>query len=143
MKKPYILTAHNKLEELVRLEAEALINNPLRFLDDSDGEISNNKTFFEMSIESLFIIIDETMIDVIKKTLIDFGYKLTIEDATEKLLFNQISFKDVPDDIKNEINDYYIKRYDINDILDKINTVGIEKLSELDKSILNKKTLSY
>lgn len=143
MKKPYILTAHNKLEELVRLEAEALINNPLRFLDDSDGEISNNKTFFEMSIESLFIIIDETMIDVIKKTLIDFGYKLTIEDATEKLLFDQISFKDVPDDIKNEINDYYIKRYDINDILDKINTVGIEKLSELDKSILNKKTLSY
>ena len=125
------------------MEAEALINNPLRFLDDSDGEISNNKTFFEMSIESLFIIIDETMIDVIKKTLIDFGYKLTIEDATEKLLFDQISFKDVPDDIKNEINDYYIKRYDINDILDKINTVGIEKLSELDKSILNKKTLSY
>jgi hypothetical protein len=143
MKKPYILTAHNKLEELIRLEAEALINNPLRFLDDNNGDISNNKTFFELSVESLFIIIDESMIDVIKETLIDFGYNLTIEDATEKLLFDQINFKNITDDVKEEINKYYIKTYDFNDILDKINIVGIEKLNELDKSILNKKTLSY
>jgi hypothetical protein len=143
MKKPYILTAHNKLEELIRLEAEALINNPLRFLDDNNSEISNNKTFFELSVESLFIIIDESMIDVIKETLIDFGYNLTVEDATEKLLFDQINFKNITDDVKEEINKYYIKTYDFNDVLDKINTVGIEKLNELDKSILNKKTLSY
>jgi hypothetical protein len=83
------------------------------------------------------------MIDVIKETLIDFGYNLTVEDATEKLLFDQINFKNITDDVKEEINKYYIKTYDFNDVLDKINTVGIEKLNELDKSILNKKTLSY
>jgi hypothetical protein len=61
---------------------------------------------------------------------IDFSY----ENITNKVFFNEVNFEDVY--FTKEIEDFIKENITLDDILDKINCLGIDSLTEIDKKIL-------
>lgn len=151
MEKPYLIKIHNSEEEYKALKVNFDIQKPLAFLDEitvgltksGDGKLASNITSFDITPQLEFSLIDDSVIDKMKTALIDFGFEITIIDATEDLLHNKIDLTNASEFTRHCINKFYIKTFDSDDILDKINylKIGFESLTELDKSIINKKTL--
>lgn len=142
MKKPYIFIKYNPITELEKLDAKSKLENPLEFLEyiRINGDWANDAPAFDLSPRLEFIISDDTLINRITDVLIDFGFILTIIDATEALLLGRINLSKAPEKIIEEINKFYIETFNGDDILDKINVKGFESLTEIDKYILNKKS---
>lgn len=142
MKKPYIITKFNSIDVLDFLEAKSKFDKPLAFLEiiNINGDWASNAPSFDLSKSLEFVLIDDTLICDVETALTNYGLNITITDVTEALLFGRIDLTNAPEDIKKEINDFYFNIFNNDDILDKICKIGIESLTELDKSILNKKS---
>ena len=141
MKKPYIITKLNPIAELENLEAKSRIDNPLGFLEiiKINDKWASDAPAFDFSPTLEFILIDDTLIERIIKALTDYGFNIVVNEVTEELLHGKIDLTEASCEVKEEINNFYIDFFDNDDILDKICSLGMESLTELDKSILNKK----
>ena len=148
MEKPYIITVHNSEEEFKALKAKFKVENPLAFLDDiivgltesGNGKIASNVVTFEIAPNIDFTIYDESVIDKVKVALTDFGFIITIKDATIDLLHNKIDYSKASEFTRYCIDEYYLNTFDSDDIFDKMNSLGgLDQLTEVDKSIINKK----
>lgn len=140
MKKPYIVTTHNSLEEIKILEEKILeIGDPLMFLSDIriNGSWANDIPHFYFDKQHEFGIVDDSLITAIETAMVDFGYIITITDVTTDLLHGKVDLTNADDETKNKINDFYFDLFDKNDVLDKISKLGIESLTITDKQILN------
>jgi hypothetical protein len=147
MIRPYIITTHNLDNSFTELKAKFKLEKPLAFLDkitiglsnSGEGRLASNITSFEITPKIEFLLVDDSVIGKINTALTDFGFEVTITDVTEDLLHNKIDYSNASEFTKYCIDKYYVDNFDVNDILDKINSVGIEKLTVIDKSIINKK----
>jgi len=141
MKKPYIITKLNPIAELEYLDTKSRIDNPLGFLETIkiNDKWASDAPAFDLSPRLEFILIDDTLIERIIKALTDYGFNIVVNEVTEELLLGKIDLAEASCDVKEEINNFYLNYFDNDDILDKICSLGMESLTELDKSILNKK----
>ena len=143
MKRPYIITAHNSETEYNKLKAEADLNDPLEFLGDiklHTGEWADEIVCFDISAQSEFAIIDDSVIGKINTALIDFGFNVNISDVSQDLLYNKIDLTNAPVEVLSKITKYYVETYEIDDVLEKIFAFGKDFLSKSDYVILNKKS---
>lgn len=146
MEKPYLIEIHNLEEEFKTLKVKFDIQNPLAFLDNiivgltesGNGKMASNVTTFDIKPQLEFTIYDDSVIDKVSDTLNEFGFIITIKDATNDLLHDKIDCSNASEFTKYCINKYYLERFDSDDILDKINLVGVDALNDFDRHIIKK-----
>jgi len=146
MEKPYIIEIHNPEEEFKSLKVKFDIQNPLAFLDNvivgltesGNGKIASNVTTFDITPQLEFTIYDDSVIDKVSDALNEFGFIITIKDATNDLLHDKIDYSNASEFTRYCIYKYYLERFDSDDILDKISLVGIDALNDFDRHIIKK-----
>lgn len=92
-----------------------------------------NVDIVENGLVSSYLICDEKSLDFIVSLLYKYEVKFKLKDITKIFLYGQVTVDDV------DFQNFLKENLDIDTILDKINEVGIDYLSDLDKFILNKK----
>lgn len=124
-----------KIYNLTPEDSDNLSNS----LDDSEVfalETLQNKVLnvdvIEDGMVSSYLICDEKCLDFILSLLYKYEIRFKLKDITKIFLYGQVTIDD--DDFQN----YLKENLDIDTILDKINEIGIESLSLLDKEILSK-----
>lgn len=91
-----------------------------------------NVDIVENGLVSSYLICDEKSLDFIVSLLYKYEVKFKLKDITKIFLYGQVTVDDV------DFQNFLKESLDIDTILDKINEVGIESLTDLDKEILSK-----
>jgi hypothetical protein len=92
-----------------------------------------NVDIVENGLVSSYLICDEKSLDFIVSLLYKYEVKFKLKDITKIFLYGQVTIDDI------DFQNFLKENLDIDTILDKINEVGIDYLSDLDIFILNKK----
>lgn len=80
-----------------------------------------------------FLLIDDETYSRVKKMLDRIGVNYLVEDITDEYVNGS---KKISGMLKEQLDSFIIKNTTIDDILDRINEVGIEKISLLEKKFL-------
>ena len=96
-----------------------------------DGNISYDLVGENGTINS-YLMCSEEVLDYTKSLFYKYEVKFVISDITNDFLIGKVNIDD------KDFQNYLLENLDIDTILDKINELGIESLSEVDKSILSK-----
>lgn len=91
-----------------------------------------NVDIVENGLVSSYLICDEKSLDFIVSLLYKYEVKFKLKDITKIFLYGQVTVDDV------DFQNFLKESLDIDTILDKINEVGIDSLTDLDKEILSK-----
>ena len=91
-----------------------------------------NVDIVENGLVSSYFICDEKSLDFIVSLLYKYEVKFKLKDITKIFLYGQVTVDDV------DFQKFLKESLDIDTILDKINEVGIDSLTDLDKEILSK-----
>lgn len=111
------------VDSLSVLEIERLDGYNLKAFDiEVNGRVSS------------YIITDRYVLTRIIIFLRNRNINFSYENITNKVLFNEVIFED--DDFTKEIEDFIKQNITLNDILDKINYLGVDSLTEIDKKKL-------
>ena len=98
----------------------------------NDLGVLANDVFDEFGHMTSYMICEKEVINFLVFLFQENEVKYKINDITKLFLYGQISIED--EDFQNFLKE----NLDIDTILDKINEVGIESLTDLDKQILSK-----
>ena len=90
-----------------------------------------NVDIIEDGFVSSYIICSEKILDLLKSIFYKYEVTFSVQDITKLFLYGQVDVDDI------DFQNYLEKNLDIDTILDKINEVGIDSLSDLDKDILS------
>ena len=96
-----------------------------------DGNISYDLVG-EDGIITSYLMCSEEVLDYTTSLFYKYEVKFVISDITNDFLIGKVNIND------KDFQNYLLENLDIDTILDKINEFGIESLTEVDKSILNK-----
>jgi len=96
-----------------------------------DGNISYDLVGEDEIITS-YLMCSEEVLDYTISLFYKYEVKFVISDITNDFLIGKVNIND------KDFQNYLLENLDIDTILDKINEFGIESLTEVDKSILNK-----
>ena len=96
-----------------------------------NGNISYDLVEEDGTITSYFMCSKEVL-DYVTSLFYKYEVKFVISDITNDFLIGKVNIDD-----KDFLN-YFLENLDMDTILDKINELGIESLTEVDKSILSK-----
>jgi hypothetical protein len=96
-----------------------------------DGNISYDLVSEDGTITS-YLMCSEEVLDYTTSLFYKYEVKFVISDITNDFLIGKVNIND------KDFQNYLLENLDIDTILDKINEFGIESLTEVDKSILNK-----
>jgi hypothetical protein len=96
-----------------------------------DGNISYDLVG-EDGIITSYLMCSEEVLDYTISLFYKYEVKFVISDITNDFLIGKVNIND------KDFQNYLLENLDIDTILDKINEFGIESLTEVDKSILNK-----
>jgi|688.fasta_scaffold604971_2 hypothetical protein len=96
-----------------------------------DGNISYDLVGENGTINS-YLMCSEEVLDYTKSLFYKYEVKFVISDITNDFLIGKVNIDD------KDFQNYLLENLDIDTILDKINELGIESLTEVDKSILSK-----
>lgn len=125
-----------KIKTGITQEQQNILNSSL---DDSDMALIDsledqvlNVDVLEDGLVSSYMICSEDVLNKICSLFYKYELKFSVQDITKLFLYGQVSIEDV------DFQKYLTENLDIDIILDKINEVGIESLSSLDKKILSK-----
>ena len=91
-----------------------------------------NVDIVENGLVSSYLICDEKSLVFIVSLLYKYEVKFKLKDITKIFLYGQVTIDDI------DFQNFLKENLDIDTILDKINEVGIDYLSDLDIFILNK-----
>lgn len=105
--------------------------NKKKISDLNDG-VLNNDIFDEFGHMTSYMICDKEVIDFIVNLFHENKVKYKVEDITKLFLYGQVKIED------KEFQNFLKENLDIDTILDKINEIGINSLTDLDKEILSK-----
>ncbi len=86
----------------------------------------------ENGLVSSYMICSERVLEEVCSLFYKYEVKFKVQDITKLFLYGQVSIED------DDFQKYLTENLDIDTILDKINEVGINSLSSLDKEILSK-----
>jgi hypothetical protein len=125
------------LTDLTEVKDEYLKSNLTReeekiiFRYFEDGNISYDLVGEDGTITS-YLMCSEEVLDYTTSLFYKYEVKFVISDITNDFLIGKVNIDD------KDFQNYLLENLDIDTILDKINEFGIESLTEVDKSILNK-----
>jgi hypothetical protein len=102
------------------------------FLVDSLEDQVLNVDILEDGLISSYMICSEVDLNKICSLFYKYELKFSVQDITKLFLYGQVNVDDV------DFQNYLKENLNINIILDKINEVGIESLTSLDKKVLSK-----
>jgi hypothetical protein len=121
---------------LTESENDKIYNNLSREnkkkISELNEVILNNDVFDEFGHMTSYMVCEKDVIDFIVDLFHENEVKYKIEDITKLFLYGQVKIED------KDFQDFLKENLDIDTILDKINEIGIESLSDLDKQILSK-----
>lgn len=121
---------------LTESENDKIYNNLSREnkkkISDLNEGVLNNDIFDEFGHMTSYMICDKEVIDFIVDIFCENEVKYKVEDITKLFLYGQVKIED------NDFQNFLKENLDIDTILDKINEVGINSLTDLDKEILSK-----
>ncbi len=95
-----------------------------------DGNISYDLVCEDGTITSYFMCSKEVL-DYVTSLFYKYEVKFVISDITNDFLIGKVNIDD------KDFQNYLLENLDIDTILDKINELGIDSLSDLDKKVLN------
>ena len=96
-----------------------------------DGNISYDLVSENGTITS-YLMCSEEVLNYTTSLFYKYEVKFVISDITNDFLIGKVNIDD------KDFQNYLLENLDIDTILDKINELGIESLTEVDKSILSK-----
>ena len=121
---------------LTESENDKIYNNLSREnkkkISDLNEGVLNNDIFDEFGHMTSYMICDKEVIDFIVDIFCENEVKYKVEDITKLFLYGQVKIED------NDFQNFLKENLDIDTILDKINEIGINSLTDLDKKILSK-----
>ena len=100
--------------------------------DFNDGGVLNNDIIDEFGHMTSYMICDKEVVDFIVNLFHKNKVKYKVEDITKLFLYGQVKIED------KDFQNFLKENLDIDTILDKINEIGINSLTDLDKQILSK-----
>lgn len=136
MKRPYKIITLNSIEESKAIEAKVDNKdyNPADFMEfNSDLDMLDKAEAFEISDTESIYFLDEADLGKLTAFLTKMGYEIQVSDATDEIFYNKIS---IPTKYKAVISEYIVDNFSVNDVLDKMNEVGYDCITEFDKLIL-------
>ena len=95
-----------------------------------DGNISYDLIEENGTITSYFMCSKEVL-DYVTSLFYKYEVKFVISNITNDFLIGKVNIDD------KDFQNYLLENLDIDTILDKINELGIDSLSDLDKKVLN------
>jgi uncharacterized protein YkvS len=110
---------------------DSLDSSDMTLIETLEDQVLNTDVV-EDGLVSSYMICSEKVLDAICSIFYKYEVKFKVQDITKLFLYGQVSVDDV------DFQNFLVENLDIDTILDKINEVGIESLSSLDKEILSK-----
>jgi hypothetical protein len=101
-------------------------------ISDLNEGVLNNDIFDEFGHMTSYMICDKQVVDFIVDLFHVNKVKYKVEDITKLFLYGQVKIED------KDFQNFLKENLDIDTILDKINEIGINSLTDLDKQILSK-----
>jgi hypothetical protein len=140
MKKLFKVKALNTKEEVKKINEivgnrEYCLSEYSEFKDDLDLFDTISCIEIEKDIEYVYITTYEIMTRV-ALFMVKMGYKLEIFEVTKDIFENRIDLSFATEEQNSEVENIIFENFDSNDVLDKINEVGIDSLSNIDRKIL-------
>ena len=121
---------------LTESENDKIYNNLSREnkkkISDLNEGVLNNDIFDEFGHMTSYMICDKEVIDFIVDIFCENEVKYKVEDITKLFLYGQVKIED------KDFQNFLKENLDIDTILDKINEISINSLTDLDKKILSK-----
>jgi hypothetical protein len=121
--------------ELTKIQIDILGDS----LDESDMILLDylenkvlNMDIVEDNLISSYIICSEVFLESILSIFYKYKVEFKVEDITKLFFYGIVNIDD------DDFQKYLVENLNIDTILDKINDLGIESLSDLDKKILGK-----
>jgi hypothetical protein len=94
--------------------------------------VLNNDVIDEFGHITSYMVCDKDVIDFIVNLFNENAVNYKVEDITKLFLYGQVKIED------KDFQNFLKENLDIDTILDKINEIGINSLTDLDKKILSK-----
>lgn len=94
--------------------------------------VLNNDVIDEFGHITSYMVCDKDVIDFIVNLFNENSVNYKVEDITKLFLYGQVKIED------KDFQNFLKENLDIDTILDKINEIGINSLTDLDKKILSK-----
>lgn len=101
-------------------------------ISDLNEGVLNSDIFDEFGHMTSYMICDKEVVDFIVNLFHKNKVKYKVEDITKLFLYGQVKIED------KDFQNFLKENLDIDTILDKINEIGINSLTDLDKEILSK-----
>ena len=100
--------------------------------DFNDDGVLNSDIIDEFGHMTSYMICDKEVVDFIVNLFHKNKVNYKVEDITKLFLYGQVKIED------KDFQNFLKENLDIDTILDKINEIGINSLTDLDKEILSK-----
>ncbi len=110
---------------------DSLDSSDMTLIETLEDQVLNVDVV-ENGLVSSYMICSERVLEEVCSLFYKYEVKFKVQDITKLFLYGQVSIED------DDFQKYLTENLDIDTILDKINEVGINSLSSLDKEILSK-----
>ena len=110
---------------------DSLDSSDMTLIETLEDQVLNVDVV-ENGLVSSYMICSERVLEAVCSLFYKYEVKFKVQDITKLFLYGQVSIED------DDFQKYLTENLDIDTILDKINEVGINSLSSLDKEILSK-----
>ena len=110
---------------------DSLDESDMILLDYLENKVLN-MDIVEDNLISSYIICSEVFLESILSIFYKYKVEFKVEDITKLFFYGIVNIDD------DDFQKYLVENLNIDTILDKINDLGIESLSDLDKKILGK-----
>jgi len=121
---------------LTESESDKIYNNLSREdkkkISDLNEGVLNSDIFDEFGHMTSYMICNKEVVDFIVNVFHENKVKYKVENITKLFLYGQVKIED------KDFQIFLKENLDIDTILDKINEIGINSLTDLDKEILSK-----
>ena len=101
-------------------------------ISDLNEGVLNSDIFDEFGHMTSYMICNKEVVDFIVNVFHENKVKYKVENITKLFLYGQVKIED------KDFQNFLKENLDIDTILDKINEIGINSLTDLDKEILSK-----
>jgi hypothetical protein len=128
----YKISTNLTESETYKIYTSFSIEDKKKISDFNDGGVLNSDILDEFGHMTSYMICDKEVIDFIVNLFHKNKVNYKVEDITKLFLYGQVKIED------KDFQNFLKENIDIDTILDKINEIGINSLTDLDKEILSK-----
>lgn len=133
--KPYFIKVIKPWSELSSVISDIKISNPELF---KDIDFSSFDWFNEHDLDEFTCITFvnpkyvSNLLEISKKG----NFSMRVVEASNEIFLNKFDFTGAKEEFIECVNNYILKNFNKDDVLDKINKLGLESLTDIDRLIL-------